>query len=145
MAKGDFRGWLHRVKVRVFQAVGFAFLVLMLGCAKAGDWSTEDTYRQAAVTALLVADWGQTRWIAKHNGLTEPGRFPVDAGERNPILGKYPSGGKVDAYFAAAIVGHAAISYVLPPDWRKGWQYVWIGLELGTVNANRAVGIKMAW
>jgi hypothetical protein len=33
MAKVDFRGRFQSFKVRVFQAVGFAFLVLMLGCA----------------------------------------------------------------------------------------------------------------
>ena len=40
MAKVNFRGRFNSFKVRLYRAVGFAFLVLMLGCAKAGDIST---------------------------------------------------------------------------------------------------------
>lgn len=109
----------------------------------ADDWTREDTYRQAALTALLVVDWGQTRWIAKHNGMTEPDQYPQNAGETNCVLGRYPSIGKVNNYFAASIVGHAAIAYMLPRGWREGWQYVWIGAEANQVNRNRAIGIKI--
>jgi len=110
-------------------------LLLLAGCAsiaQADDWSTADTVRQGVVTALLIADWAQTRWIVKN---------PVDSHERNPILGEHPSAGQVNTYFAVAVIGHAAISYVLPRGWRDGWQYVWIGVELETVRANY-VGIR---
>src|SRR6266699_7098228 len=29
-------------------------------------WTREDTYRQAALTGLVVMDWGQTLYVAKH-------------------------------------------------------------------------------
>ena len=98
------------------------------------DWTSADTVAQGAVTALLIADWGQTRYIALN---------PQDWHEKNSLLGEHPSSGKVNDYFAAAIVGHAAISYLLPKDLRHGWQYVWIGIEANTVQNNRSLGIRM--
>jgi len=119
-------------------------LLLLAACvsiARADDWSTADTVRQGALTALLVADWAQTRWIVKN---------PGDVHERNLILGPHPSTGQVNNYFAMVAVGHAAVSYTLPRDWsffglhfnpREAWSYVWIGVELETVRANY-VGIR---
>ena len=98
------------------------------------DWTREDTYRQGGLTVLLIVDWGQTRWIARH---------PLQHKEMNQFLGEHPSVSRVNNYFAASILGHAAISAVLPPDWRKGWQYVWIGIELGYVQNNHSIGIKV--
>ena len=98
------------------------------------DWTREDTYRQSVLTVLLVVDWGQTRYIAKH---------PLQHKEMNQFLGEHPSVGRVNNYFAASILGHAVISYILPPDWRKGWQYVWIGIEFGVVQRNHSIGIKV--
>jgi len=51
--------------------------------------------------------------------------------------------GRVNKYMAAHTVGHAAVSYLLPPPWRKGWQYVWIGLEANQVRRNASAGIKI--
>jgi hypothetical protein len=98
------------------------------------DWTREDTYRQVAVTALLIVDWGQTRWIAKH---------PSQLYETNHFLGEHPSIARINNYFAASILWHAAISTLLPPDWRKGWQYVWIGIELEYVRRNYHIGVKV--
>ena len=102
----------------------------------AGDWTTADTVRQGVFTGLTVIDWAQTRYIAKH---------PVEFGETNGILGKEPSVGKVNNYFATAIIGHAAISYILPPAWREGWQYVWIGIEGQKTYHNYSIGIKLSF
>ena len=119
-------------------------LLAFAGGVHADDWSRADTARQAAVTALLVADWGQTRWIARHNGKTQPDNFPPSAGETNPFLGRYPTTGKVNNYFAASIISHAAISYLLPSGaWRQGWQYTGIIVEISVVLHNRSVGIRM--
>lgn len=131
-----------------------ALLFLLPSVCFAGDWSKEDTYRQTALTVLLVADFGQTRWIAKHafsdrpgsyTGFTEPpSTISVESHyETSPLLGRHPSIGKVNNYFMAAIIGHAAISNVLPRGWRNGWQYFWIGAEANQVNHNRRIGIKM--
>lgn len=110
---------------------------------KLDPWTREDTYRQSALTALLVIDWAQTRWFIRHNeqcaGTPGCAIWP----ETNPLLGTYPTIGKVNNYFAASIIGHAAIGYMLPSAWRHGWQYVWIGIELNTTARNQRLGVKM--
>jgi len=107
----------------------------------ADDWSKEDSYRQTALTVLLVADWGQTRWAIKQNEKNCVRPCQVYE-EGNPILGKHPSIGKTNNLIGASIIGHAAIAYILPRQWREGWQYVWIGVEANAVNRNQSIGIK---
>lgn len=122
-------------------------LALVTFAARAEDWTREDTYRQAALTTLLIADWAQSRWAIKHNEKTNycaSGSSPCTLYEEdNPLLGKHPSVGKANNLIAASIVGHAAIAYLLPRGWREGWQYVWIGVEANAVFRNRAVGVKL--
>jgi hypothetical protein len=127
-------------------------LPLLFACVPpchADDWSSSDSYRQAALTALLVADWAQTRWAIKHNENlrycgynAEPCRFYK---EQNPLLGEHPTIGKVNNLIGASILGHAAIAYMLPRGWREGWTNVWIGVEASAVYYNRSVGLKMAF
>jgi hypothetical protein len=140
----------------IARALGIGILLFAgASVARADDWSTADTVRQGVLTGLLVADWAQTRWLVKYEGT--PGHCSAvnlnlpdpcvsrSYSEVNGLLGEHPSTGKVNAYFAAAIVGHAAISYMLPRGWREGWQYVWIGVEANTVHHNRSLGIKLAF
>jgi len=108
-------------------------LLFFASAAHADDWTRADTYRQSSVTALFVADWAQTKYLITRNGRHE----------KNIFLGEHPSAGQVNAYFAASAVGHAAISAILPRDWRDGWQYVWIGIEFGATVRNHRMGIKM--
>jgi hypothetical protein len=127
-------------------------LAALAGCASVAradglnldPWTREDTYRQAAVTALLLADWQQTRHMAKQRCPTSNPQCAVPFGEggfAENFIGSHPSVGQVNNYFVAGIVGHAAISYVLPRGWREGWTYVWIGIEAQTVRTNY-LGIK---
>lgn len=121
-------------------------LLFVAGTAHAGDdWTREDSYRQAALTALLVIDWGQTRYLVKHpiDPKQPDGTYNWRKEGYNRFLGEHPSIGRVNNYIAVAIAGHAAISMLLPPDWRKGWQYVWIGLETDTVYRNHHIGLKI--
>lgn len=75
------------------------WLVLLL-CGSAGAESrpwTEDEKRLFYVhSALVVADWSQTRQIAKN---------PTQYFEYNPFLGKQPSLDKVDVWFVGTLVG----------------------------------------
>lgn len=105
--------------------------LFLSGCAN-GGWTTEDSYRQAGFVAITGIDWMQTRKIAKN---------PDEYHEHNPILGSHPSTEKVDAYFAAGIVTHTAIAMALPPEYRKWWQYVFIGIEAGVVASNFSIGL----
>ena len=114
-------------------------LVLVLSpalCRAADPWETTDYWLAGAAVAALAADWGQTRHIAKN-----PNRFI----ETNPVLGSSPSVGKVDTYFVGAIVGTVALAHVLPGDWRQLFLGGVLALEIGVVNQNRSLGIKMAF
>lgn len=121
-------------------------LIFAAGTAHAGDdWTREDTYRQAALTALLIADWAQTRYIAKHpDQCNNKGCLEEDGGARLWI-GRHPTIGKVNNYFASSILANVAISYALPREWRHVWQYAHIVYEAGTVGRNRSIGIKLAF
>ncbi len=124
----------------VYYPKGMRFLAILLflpSVAFGEDWSTKDTIRQGVFTGITMMDWAQTRYIAKH---------PIEFRETNPVLGKHPSIGSVNNYFAVSIIGHAAVSYMLPAGaWREGWQYVWIGIEVGAVAHNYSMGIRMSF
>jgi len=111
--------------------------VLFPSLCQAGEpWGTTDYALAGAAVAALAVDWGQTRHIAKN-----PHRFA----EQNPLLGPAPSVGKVDAYFVGAMVGTVALAHVLPSDWRQLFLAGVLTLELGVVQQNRSLGIKMAF
>jgi hypothetical protein len=112
--------------------------VLLSGCASA-QWTTADTIRQGAIVALQAADYFQTRTIATE---TYPGTDCPRWTEQNPILGEHPSVGKVNAFFITAIAANALVSYLLPPTWRMGWQYISIGYEGNVVLDNYRAGIR---
>lgn len=99
----------------------------------ADEWTSGDTARQAVYLTLHVADWAQTRHIARH---------PEEFTERNPVLGEHPSVGRVNGYFAATALAHTAVSWALPRGWREGWQYVTIGVESVVVARNYRLGVK---
>jgi hypothetical protein len=114
--------------------------------ADGGDWSTDDTYRQIAVTALSVADWSQTRYMAKNPCAREGGGTACtdpfgEEGLARPFIGAHPSVGKVNSYFAISIIANTAINYMLPSEWRARLQYAEIVVEAGTVRRNY-IGIK---
>jgi hypothetical protein len=109
--------------------------LFLSGCAN-GGWSTEDSYRQAGVIALSGVDWMQTRKIAKN---------PDKYYEKNPLLGEHPSTEKVDVYFAASIAANTAIAMALPPEYRKWFQYVSIGVEAGVVANNFSIGLGVGF
>jgi len=123
----------------------WAGILAILGLSSApvfgGDWTADDTARQAGYLVLHVADWGQTRNIVRRADTGCDGA-PTCI-ERNPILGRNPSIKRVDSYFLFTAVAHTAISYALPPAWRRGWQYVTIGVEAGVVGYNYSIGLKI--
>ena len=115
----------------------YLFILLFLPClANAESWDTTDKILGTTALAVMVIDWGQTRYIAQHPGVYY---------ERNPLLGRHPSVQGVDLYFASMIVGSALFANYLSSENRK--------LFLGTVTAigisvtahNRSIGIKIAF
>lgn len=94
-------------------------VVMVAGCSSQTMLSKR--YQRITLTsssALVVCDWGMTRWMPETNA--------YDRGyvELNPIVGRNPSTAKVDAIFAIALAAHIA-TYKIDaiPDWAKSWWY----------------------
>ena len=102
-------------------------LLALAGCQ---HWTKGDTARELGFAAVTSADWYQTEAIAR------------DCQEVNPIVG--PCGGTmgpgtgapVDAVMPVMLLAHAAVSAMLPPSWRRAWQWGGIGAEGATVVEN---------
>lgn len=77
-------------------------------------------------TAAIVADWGTTLDIENHANIQES----------NPLLGKHPSRGTINAYFIAKI----AATYYLK---NKTWNRIQFGLSLMAVRNNYQLGLKV--
>lgn len=121
-----------------------AIIILLIFCAAvpaaaedAREWTTLDTALQTAFVAITLVDWAQTQQSVRN-------REHYLYVETNPVLGKYPSKGRVNAVIGASILAHTAISYSLPKPWRTVWQSVWIGIETQAVRQNHAVGLGVS-
>jgi hypothetical protein len=97
-----------------------------------GDWTGEDSAREAVYLGFHVMDWGQTLDIADH-----PDRWH----ENNPLLGSHPSRGRVNRHFVLTALLHPVVSYLLPRPYREVWQYSTIGLQVVVVGNNARLGI----
>ena len=111
-----------------------ALMLLLVSPAHADDWTRRDTAWEAAYLTLHIIDWGQTLYAA---------RRPDQYIERNRILGDHPSTGDVNRYFLATGIAHVGIAYVLPPRYRRYWQWLWIAIEADTVNRNYKAGVRI--
>ena len=114
-----------------------AGLVACSIAAHAADpWSEAQQASGIALGTLLVVDYLQTRQIAKQPELYY---------EINPVLGKHPSLGTVNTYFAgAAILGYLALD-ALPSDMRSWALGAGIVLELAVTAHNNTIGLKARW
>lgn len=90
-------------------------------------WTTRDTAAESLALGLLAVDWMQTSTTARH---------PVRFRETNSLLGRHPSPAQVNAYFAAAMLAHVAVSRALPRPYRRWFQAATIVVEAGTVYEN---------
>ena len=131
---------LHRQTGRLARmqiaAVGLAATAaLVTPAAQAGDeWTSPQIEKAVALAALTVADWGQTRNIARH---------PYSWTERNPLIGEYPSVGRVDRYFAASMLLGAIALDALPTRWRDTALTVGIAYQAGFVAHNLSLGVAV--
>lgn len=110
-------------------------LMLFSGAAHADfdSWSTTDKSLFVAHTALVVADWGQTRDIV---------RRPHEYYETNSILGQHPSMQKVDLFFAASLIG----TYYLFDRYKEHRTEMLIGFSIAraaAVKHNAELGLKV--
>jgi hypothetical protein len=111
------------------------FVVAVLAMALLADRAKAGPDEELAAAIVLHAiDWRQTVWISKH---------PESFRELNPLLPKFPSQGQVNRYFALTGAAMVAAHYLLPPEYAKWSTRVWIGLQVGAISKNLAVGVKM--
>lgn len=122
----------------VFEGLGDAVrilsVLLLSSTLLAGDpWSKKDKVLEGAFLVATALDWKQTLDIKKHPNLYE----------QNSIMGRHPSDATINTYFVSTIVLHALVADQLHGKWRTAWQATWIGLEIGTVQRNYALGIRL--
>ncbi len=116
--------------------------LLLAAPARAADWSspsdwpTADKALAGVAIAATVADWAQSRYIAQN-----PGRLY----EINPILGRHPTVGAVNTYFAGALVGGVVLALVLPERQRRWFLGGAATLEVIVVGRNAGLGIRMSF
>jgi hypothetical protein len=83
----------------------------------------------------IVADWGQTRYIANH---------PEQCHEAfNPALGHHPSTGRVDAWFVGALAVNNGVMIALPKKYRPWYAAGVTAVEAYFVVSNNQMGIKI--
>lgn len=100
----------------------------------ASDWTNKDTLVETTYLAMHTADWLQTLKIRDPH-------CPLH--EANPVLGRKPSRGKVNAYFLATGIAHILIAHSLPPKTRHWFQVVTIGMEVGCIGNNYSLGVRV--
>jgi len=108
-----------------------AALLLLTGTAHAEPWTALDVTLQLTTSAVLVADWAQTRAITG------------DCSEANPIMGLCGEKLSPDIYFPVVIVGHALLMHALPRSWRRVAQGITIGVQAHTVHSNYQAGYSV--
>jgi hypothetical protein len=97
------------------------------------EWTKADTAFQLGYTALHIMDWSQTLDIESDSRYYE----------RNSILGKDPSRGRVNTYFATTLGLHWLIARALPPKWRSTFQAGTIAIQFGVVKDNFEAGVSL--
>ena len=113
------------------------YLIIILSISlpvNADKWRKGEIGLQALSTSLQIIDWGQTLDIAD-----KPDRY----WELNPIVGKHPSRGRVNTYFALSIVSNIVTSHFLPSDWRYAWLTSRIVISGYFVNNNYGIGLRV--
>lgn len=84
-------------------------------------WTESDTQRQLVLAALAAVDIAATDYAIRQEG---------GPSEGNPLLGSHPSSERLWGLGAAAVVGHAVVSWLLPRGARDVWQAAGISVEL---------------
>jgi len=119
---------------RALALAAIALAAILAPAHAAEAWTVEDTAREAFFQTLLTVDCAQTRYGASH-----PRQFE----ERNPILGKHPSKGRINTICLGVGAGHYFISRWLSRETRTFWQHSTIFIEVYAVGGNYMAGVGM--
>ncbi len=127
---------LHKQTARLARAqIAAVGLIATVAPAHAGDdWTDDQQTKGVALATLAVADWAQTRNIARH---------PHVWHENNPLLGPHPSVAEVDRHFVASALIGAAILHALPTRYRDAALTAGIVIEAGCVANNLRIGVGL--
>ena len=101
----------------------------ILNDAYAGEFKPT---QQMIVTALIAADWAQTRNIARRD----------DLHETNPIMGRNPSISEVNRYFLTYALAYNLSAYLLPEKWATRLSITIGAAQAVTVHKNIKIGVK---
>ena len=123
-------------KVSIPMRYFLLIVMLLIPTIAHAEWNGADSAREVVWQGLHVIDWGQTLEIA---------RQPEDYWEVNPIMGRHPSVGRVNLYMGVSAVVHGVVSWVLPDEVRKWWQYVSIGVSGACVARNFNIGLGVRY
>lgn len=142
------RGPMNRL-LRTFLRARAAFALVILASVfpaqlRAQDhanwrWRTSDTVREAVVLGVSAVDWSQTL------GIEEANERGLHLHEMNPILGRHPSRGQINRYFAASLLAHVVVARLLPQRMREAFQYLSIGFELEVTAHNAKMGCRITF
>lgn len=122
--------------------LAFAMSVLPLFAKAGDDWNTSQKMIGGAALAATFIDYGQTRWIAIHCN----DRERVNCyGEINPLLGRHPSVGRVNTYFAIVPALEFVIADNLSSEKRTVFLSAIAGLEIGITAHNAHVGYRISF
>ena len=89
------------------------------------------------MNVALVADWGQTRHIAKNPTLYYE--------QANPVIQGHPTVGQVDAWFIGSLVVNNGIMLILPKKYRPYYAGVVTAMEAHFIISNNQIGIKISF
>lgn len=96
----------------MFKKAITALLLSKVLTAQAGwnEWDSTDQALFVASSLAITADWATTRY-----GVRSPVKGVY---ETNPILGKYPTTSKVDAYFILLLATNYIAADLMPNEYR---------------------------
>lgn len=110
--------------------------------AESDEWTDGDTWVQAGVSLTLAADWMTTRSFCE-DALDGDG---ASFSESNPVIGPKCGGVSPNVYFPVVLVGHAAVTRLLPKTWmRRAFQGLTIGFQVRAINTNLSAGYAIRW
>lgn len=100
------------------------------------QWTQEQKVLGAVSAGLMLIDYGQTRFIAKNTWTQH---------ESNPMLGRYPSMGRVNRHFLAASLASYLVADFLPSEQRTWFLGGLAVVQLGVVAHNYSIGINTSF
>lgn len=108
-------------------------LALLALPAHAREWTDDELRWGAALLATRLADWGQTRYVARN-----PDKFR----EANPLLPDHPSMGDVNRHFLLGTAAMFALAHFVPQH-RVRILQAWVVIGGVATLHNAVIGVRI--